>query len=187
MIENNQNEVMGMEKGKMTIEEQDRDESFEIRIPEEFDEFDEDDLSRVIIGENAEVRPEFWAMGTGGNVISEDKVWEIVRKYRKDRNGAESLPESASMEEWERLGYSFRDENGEVYPEVLTRFNGGTLSRRRAESAYLYAKDQREMGFSADDAPVNPDIEITNTEIDTDADLCTCLSRDAVPSEDPEE
>ena len=80
MIENNQNEVMGMEKGKMTIEEQDRDESFEIRIPEEFDEFDEDDLFRVIIGENAEVRPEFWAMGTGGNVISEDKVWEIIRK-----------------------------------------------------------------------------------------------------------
>lgn len=187
MIENNQNEVMGMEKSKMTIEEQDRDEPFEIRIPEEFDEFDEDDLYRAILGENAEVRPEFWAMGTGGNVISEDKVWEIVRKYRKDRNGAESLPESASMEEWERLGYSFRDENGEVYPEVLSRFNGGALSRRRAESAYDYAKDQREMGFAADGKGVDPDIEIINTGIDTDADLCTCLSGDLVTFEDPEE
>lgn len=187
MTTNSKNEVMSMEKGKMTIEEQKRDESFEIRIPEEFDEFDEDDLFRAILGENAEVRPEFWAMGTGGNVIDEDKVWEIVRKYRKNRNGAESLPESASMEEWERLGYSFRDENGEVYPEVLSRFNGGALPRRRAESAYDYAKEQREMGFTADDDPVNPDAKIINTEIDTDADLCTCLSKDAVPSEDPEE
>ena len=176
-----------MEKGKMTIEEQDRDESFEIRIPEEFDEFDEDDLFRVIIGENAEVRPEFWAMGTGGNVISEDKVWEIVRKYRKNRNGAESLPESASMEEWERLGYSFRDENGEVYPEVLTRFNGGTLSRRRAESAYLYAKDQRELCLAADGEPVNPDVKIINTGINADDDLCASLFEDEVPSEEPEE
>lgn len=187
MTENITSEGMGMEKGKMTIEEQDRDESFEIRIPEEFDEFDEDDLFRVIIGENAEVRPEFWAMGTGGNVISEDKVWEIVRKYRKNRNGAESLPESASMEEWERLGYSFRDENGEVYPEVLTRFNGGTLSRRRAESAYLYAKDQRELCLAADGEPVNPDVKIINTGINADDDLCTSLFEDEVPSEEPEE
>lgn len=187
MIENNQNEVMSMEKGKMTIEEQDRDESFEIRIPEEFDEFDEDDLFRAIFGENAEVRQEFLAMGAEGNVISEDEVWEIIRKYRKDRNGAESLPESASMEEWERLGYSFRDENGEVYPEVLSRFNGGTLPRRRAESAYDYAKDQREMCLAADGKCVDPDIEIINTGINADDDLCASLFEDEVPSEEPEE
>lgn len=187
MTDNNKHEAMSMEEGKMTIEEKDRNESFEIRIPEEFDEFDQDDLFRAIIGENAEVRPEFWAMGTGGNIINEEKVRDIVREYRKNRNGIESLPEKASMEEWERLGYSFRDENGEVYPDVLSRFNGGTLSRRKAESAYLYAKDQREMGFTADGEPVDPNIKIVNTEIGEDDDLCLSLSGAGIPFEDPEE
>lgn len=44
MFENNKHEAVNTEEGKMTIEEKDRRESFEIRIPEEFDEFDQDDL-----------------------------------------------------------------------------------------------------------------------------------------------
>lgn len=126
-------------------------------------------------------------MGTGGNIISEDKVRDIVRKSRKNRNGIESLPEKASLEEWERLGYSFRDENGEVYPEVLSRFNGGMLSRRKAESAYFYAKDEREMGFAANGEPVDPNIKIVNAEIGEDDDLCLSLSGAGIPLEDQEE
>lgn len=187
MTDNNKHEAMDMEEGKMTTEEKDRNESFEIHIPEEFDEFDQDDLFRAILREGAEIRPEFWAMGTGGNTLNEDKVRDIVREYRKNRNGIESLPKKASMEEWERLGYSFRDENGEVYPEVLSRFNGGMLSRRRAESAYLYAKEQREMCLAADGEPVNPDIKIVNTDVGADDDLCLSLSGAGIPFEDQEE